>query len=140
MRNVSLIIPCLAMMAMRHTSSSYRNRNDDGSDNWLRAKPNLKLSIKQSSIKSLIIISIMPFVASCSSPDSSVVGEAKRAEKEGRIIDNDMMLEQYPKSFRKGHPVYLERDFEAGVNFMCDEFRAQYGKDVCAEPEIHWRR
>jgi hypothetical protein len=89
--------------------------------------------------KWLVCISVLPLIAACDI-NSSIVAEAKRAEEEGRIIDNEMMLEAYPKSFRKGHPKYLERDFEAGVNFMCDEFRSQYGKDVCAEPEIHWRR
>ncbi|CAN1544776.1 hypothetical protein MCEMIH15_01910 [Caulobacteraceae bacterium] len=102
----------------------------------------LKISSVQSSAatKWRICISLLPLITACGDTDSSVVREARLAEAEGRIIDNELMLSMYPKSFRKGHPKYLERDFEAGVNFMCDEFRAQYGKDVCAEPEIHWRR
>jgi hypothetical protein len=89
--------------------------------------------------KWLLCVALITFTAACGVTDSSIVREARQAEEEKRIIDNEMMLSVYPKSFRKGHPQYLERDFEAGVNFMCDEFRAQYGKDVCAEPEIHWR-
>lgn len=90
--------------------------------------------------KWLLCISLVTFISACGVSDSSLIREAKQAEKEERIIDNDLMYEAYPKSFRKGNPQYLERDFEAGVNFMCDEFRVQYKKDVCAEPEIHWRR
>jgi hypothetical protein len=90
--------------------------------------------------KWLLCIASLPLLASCGITDSSIVREARQAEEEGRIIDNDLMYSMYPKSYRKGHPKYLERDFEAGVNFMCDEFRAEYGKDVCAEPEINWRR
>ena len=93
-----------------------------------------------SATKWLLCIFLLPLIAACGVTDSSIVREARQAEEEGRIIDNEMMLSVYPKSYRKGHPKYLERDFEAGANFMCDEFRAQYGKDVCAEPEIKWRR
>ena len=90
--------------------------------------------------KWLLCISLLPFTTACGVSDSSIIREAKEAEKEGRIIDNKLMYEMYPKSFRKGNPKYLERDFEAGVDFMCDEFRVQYKRDICAESEIHWRR
>jgi|JI6StandDraft_1071083.scaffolds.fasta_scaffold02959_16 hypothetical protein len=88
----------------------------------------------------LLCLSFVPFTSACGASDSSLIREAKEAEKEERIIDNELMHENYPKSFRKGNPQYLERDFEAGVDFMCDEFRVQYGRDICAEPEINWRK
>jgi hypothetical protein len=104
----------------------------------------LKIRIRSIQIvapfKWLTCVSLLSLTAACGVTDSSVVSEARLAEQEGRIIDNELMYSMYPKSFRKGNPKYLERDFEAGVNFMCDEFRAQYGKDICAEPAIHWRR
>ena len=88
----------------------------------------------------LLCIPLLTLTTACGVSDSSIIREAKEAEKEDRIINNELMYEMYPKSFRKGNPQYLERDFEAGVNFMCDEFRVQYKRDICAEPEIHWRR
>ena len=90
--------------------------------------------------KWLLCISLLPFATACGVSDSSIIREAKDAEKEERIINNELMYQMYPKSFRKGNPQYLERDFEAGVDFMCDEFRVKYNRDVCAEPEINWRR
>jgi len=72
--------------------------------------------------------------------ESSLVREARKAESDRRIIDNNIMQEMYPASFRKGYPVYLERDFEAGADFICDEIETHYGKDLCAEPKIKWRR
>ena len=90
--------------------------------------------------KWLLSISLLTFTTACGVSESSIIREAKEAERDGRIIDNELMYEMYPKSFRKGNPKYLERDFEAGVNFMCDEFRVQYKRDICAESEIHWRR
>lgn len=90
--------------------------------------------------KLLLSISLLTLTTGCGVFDSSIIREAKEAEKEGRIIDNELMYEMYPKSYRKGNPKYLERDFEAGVNFMCDEFRVQYKRDICAEPAIKWRR
>lgn len=91
-------------------------------------------------VKWLLCISLLPFVTACDASESSLIREAKEAEKDGRIIDNEAMYQLYPKSYRKGNPQYLERDFEAGADFMCDEFRVQYKKDICAEPEIKWRR
>jgi hypothetical protein len=72
--------------------------------------------------------------------DSSLVREAKEAEGDGRVISNEMMQEMYPASFRPGNPEYLERDFEAGADFICDEIKKHYGSDLCAEPKIKWRR
>lgn len=71
---------------------------------------------------------------------SPIAKEARKAEREERVISNEMMLEMYPKSFRPGSPKYLERDFEAGAHFICDEIQNKYGKDFCAEPDIKWRR
>lgn len=78
--------------------------------------------------------------ALASACESSLVREAKEAEGDGRVIDNEIMQTMYPASFRKGHPQYLERDFEAGADFICDEIETHYGKDLCAEPEIKWRK
>lgn len=68
-----------------------------------------------------------------------VATEAMRASNEGRIIDNEMMGETYPSSYVPGNPAYLERDFEAGANFICDEILRKRGRDVCAESDINWR-
>jgi hypothetical protein len=72
--------------------------------------------------------------------ESSLVREARKAESDRRVIGNDIMQEMYPASFRKGYPEYLERDFEAGADFICDEIEQHYGKDLCAEPKIKWRK
>jgi len=34
---------------------------------------------------------------------------------------------------------YLERDFEAGANFICDEIMIKRGRDICAESDINFR-
>lgn len=70
---------------------------------------------------------------------SSVVGEAVRADSEGRVISNELMADMYPNSFRSGSPPYLERDFEAGANFICDQIKIEYRRDICSEPKLHWR-
>ena len=70
----------------------------------------------------------------------SVVQEAASAEREGRIINNEAMLSMYSYSFRPGNPPYLERDFEAGADFICNEIMRKRGKDFCAEAGINWRR
>ena len=71
--------------------------------------------------------------------DSSLVREAKNAESKGRTISNDMMKQLYPSSFRPGEPPYLERDFEAGADFICDEIELKLERDVCSEAQIKWR-
>ena len=68
-----------------------------------------------------------------------MVEAAKEAEQQGAIIDNDMMSQMYPETFEPGRPEYLERDFEAGADFICDEVSRKYGRDVCADPDINWR-
>lgn len=90
--------------------------------------------------KFLLSIGLLTLTTACGVADSSLIREAKEAEKDGRIINNELMYGMYPKSFRKGNPQYLERDFEAGVDFMCDELRVKYKRDICADPEINWRR
>lgn len=55
------------------------------------------------------------------------------------VISNDVMTTMYPEAFRPGDPPYLERDYEAGADFICDEIEAEYDRDICAEPEINWR-
>jgi hypothetical protein len=68
-----------------------------------------------------------------------VTSEARRASSEGRVINNSIMSQAYPASFVPGTPKYLERDFEAGANFICDEIKMKRGRDICAESDINWR-
>jgi len=75
-------------------------------------------------------------IAGCDSP---IVREAKKAESEGRIINNEAMRAMYPASFRSGSPQYLERDFEAGADFICDEIKVKYKRDICSEERMNWR-
>lgn len=81
----------------------------------------------------------IPLFLLTSACDSAIVDEAQRAEDEGAIIDNEIMLAMYPETFRSGSPAYLERDFEAGADFICDEIELEYGRDFCSEGEINWR-
>lgn len=81
----------------------------------------------------------IPLILLASACDSSVIQEAQRAESDGHLINNEAMAEMYPQSFRAGEPQYLERDFEAGANFICDEIKAKHGEDICAEYDINWR-
>ena len=69
-----------------------------------------------------------------------VVTEALKAERDGRVISNELMASSYPSSFSPGDPPYLERDFEAGANFICDEIKLKRHRDICAEADINWRR
>lgn len=80
----------------------------------------------------------VPLLALTSACDSAVVGEAKRAENDGRIISNNIMKQMYPRSYRPGNPPYLERDYEAGADFICAEIKLKYRRDICSEPEINW--
>ena len=92
------------------------------------------------------IIPVVALTPGCDSSDSidsrssSVVAEAIKADFDGRIISNEIMEQTYPHSFRAGSPEYIERDFEAGADFICDEIEFKYGRDICAEPDINWRR
>lgn len=81
----------------------------------------------------------LPALALTAACDSSLVREAKQAERDGRIISNELMSGMYPKSFRPGRPPYLERDFEAGADFICDEIKIKLERDICSEPQINWR-
>ncbi|WP_173205234.1 hypothetical protein [Sphingopyxis sp. BSNA05] len=82
---------------------------------------------------------LLPALALTTACNSSLVEEAKQAEKDGRVISNEAMSALYPQSFRSGSPKYLERDFEAGADFICDEIKAKYQRDICSEEEINWR-
>lgn len=93
---------------------------------WLRSTARISL-----------IVGAICLTAAC---DSELVREAKRAEDAERVISNEMMQATYPESFRPGSPLYLERDFEAGVDFICDEIKIKKKHDVCADPDINWRR
>lgn len=68
-----------------------------------------------------------------------VTSEARRASSEGRVINNNVMMQLYPETFVAGTPSYLERDFEAGANFICDELKMKRGRDICADSDINWR-
>ncbi len=82
---------------------------------------------------------LIPALAVTSACNSALIEEAKEAESEGRVLNNRMMSVLYPQTYREGTPQYLERDFEAGANFICDEIKAKKGNDICADPEIGWR-
>lgn len=84
----------------------------------------------------LLCIPILALTTGC---ESKLTREAREAEEDGRVISNEMMSQMYPKSFRPGTPQYLERDFEAGADFICDEIRIKYDRDICKESEIKWR-
>jgi hypothetical protein len=70
---------------------------------------------------------------------SSLSRHAQEAEADGKTINNDAMTAMYPQSFRPGSPPYLERDFEAGADFICDEIKLKYDRDICSESKIGWR-
>lgn len=84
-----------------------------------------------------LLIPPLALIASC---DSSLISEAKRAERDERVVSNEMMTAMYPKSFRPGSPQYLERDFEAGADFICDQIKVEYERDICSEKPINWRK
>ena len=71
--------------------------------------------------------------------DSAIVDEARDAEADGRTINNEMMSVMYPETFRNGSPAYLERDFEAGADFICAEMLKKFERDVCADDDVNWR-
>lgn len=87
-------------------------------------------------IRYLLVASSLVLGASCG---SEVAREAQRADDEGKVISNTVMSAMYPNTFEPGDPAYLERDFEAGADFICDEVERLQGEDVCADPAIGWR-
>lgn len=89
------------------------------------------------SVWGVLAVSALWFTAACDSP---IIREARRAEKSERVISNEMMAAMYPQAFKPGSPQYLERDFEAGANFICDQIKLRQGRDICADPEINWRK
>lgn len=70
--------------------------------------------------------------------ESKLVSEADSAERDGHVINNEMMQTNYPESFRTGYPQYLERDFEAGADLICDEIRLRYQQDMCSSDGVGW--
>lgn len=82
------------------------------------------------------IVGVMASLAGC---EGEVAKEAYKAERDGRIINNETMVAWYPSSFSPGSPPYLERDFEAGANFICDEIKRKRDQDICADADIKWR-
>lgn len=81
----------------------------------------------------------VPLLLLTSACDSAIVEEAERAEDEGAVVNNEAMVAMYPRTFRPGSPAYLERDFEAGAEFICDEIKLKHRRDICSEPELNWR-
>ncbi len=88
-------------------------------------------------VRASLCVAASAMVPGCT---SSVVREAANAESDGRVISNQMMAETYPMTFRPGFPPYLERDYEAGADFICDQIKLEYKRDICSEPKINWRR
>lgn len=84
----------------------------------------------------LLLASTLALGSSCT---SELVRDAQQAEEDGEVISNDIMSATYPETFKPGEPAYLERDFEAGADFICDEVERVEGRDICAESEIRWR-
>ena len=89
-----------------------------------------------STLSYLLCVPTLVLTTAC---NSSIIEEAKQAENDGRVINNEAMSGLYPQSFRPGSPKYLERDFEAGADFICDEIKVKYQRDICSEDKINWR-
>jgi hypothetical protein len=87
-------------------------------------------------LKWVFSVAVLASTVSCT---SELVDEANEAERDGRTISNEMMSAMHPSTFKPGHPRYLERDFVAGADFICDEIKEKYDRDFCSEPEINWR-
>ena len=92
--------------------------------------------MKPSSIGKYFSLCAALILAGC---DSTLIRVAKDAERDKGVISNNLMQAAYPRSFRPGSPSYLERDFEAGANFICDEIMLKQGRDICADSSINWR-
>lgn len=84
-------------------------------------------------------IGIVTAMLSLTACESEMVKEARKAEADGRIIDNGIMGSLYPDTFNPGNPPYLERDFEAGANFICDQIELKRGDEICSDADINWR-
>ncbi len=89
--------------------------------------------------KFMTLLTLACLAISFSGCDAEVIQEASKAVWDGRVISNEMMTALYPSSFHAGSPPYLERDFEAGANLICDEIKLKYRHDFCAEKDINWR-
>ncbi|GAO79034.1 hypothetical protein [Sphingopyxis sp. C-1] len=76
----------------------------------------------------------IPLLLLTSACDSAIVDEAQRAEDEGAVVNNGAMEAMYPETFRPGSPAYLERDFEAGADFICDEIKAKQNVTFVRSP------
>ena len=87
-------------------------------------------------VSGVLLTTLMAVLGGCG---QGVVTEAVKAEWDGRIINNEVMAETYPSTFRPGKAPYLERDFEAGADFICNEIKLKRGKDICSDPDINWR-
>lgn len=89
-------------------------------------------------LKSLPTGAVLVTASSCQ--NTELQQEARQAEQDGRVINNDLMTATYPSTFKPGTPAYLERDFEAGADFICDEIKLKHKRDLCADEKIGWRK
>lgn len=90
-------------------------------------------------IAKLELFSAVFALTACGLTDSTLVQEARSAETDGRTVSNEAMKQMYPRTYRAGNPKYLERDFEAGADFICDEIRIKYQQDMCGPDGINWK-
>lgn len=93
---------------------------------------------KRMLLKSLLTGAVLVSASSCQ--NTELQQEARQAEQDGRVINNDLMTATYPSTFKPGTPAYLERDFEAGADFICDEIKLKHKRDLCADEKIGWRK
>ena len=71
---------------------------------------------------------------------SPVAKFAQQEAKEGRLILNEgwLVSEEEKLAFKPATPQYLERDFEAGADYICDQFLIKTKEDFC-HTIIKWR-
>lgn len=87
-------------------------------------------------VSRVLLTTLLAVLGGCG---KGVMTEAVKAEWDGRIINNEVMGQTYPSTFKRSNPPYLERDFEAGADFICNEIKLKRGKDICSDPDINWR-
>lgn len=65
---------------------------------------------------------------------------AQEEAKKGNILVNSgwFFTNESEKAFKPATPQYLERDFEAGANYICDYLQLKTGEDFC-HSIINWR-
>lgn len=88
--------------------------------------------------KTIIIALATVSVAGCALNSNPIVEQCAMSVKHGNVISNELMLSMYPHTYKVGTPQYIERDYEAGANFICATIKHEYGRDLCAEEKVHW--